>query len=164
MLVRPLTGLAVLLTFGCARGSTTWDHEETSGAAGVRAMRARSNAAIAAHDIESFSATLLPEVVVTSGHGGVRVGLDSVRASIARAFADSTFVDYVRTTDRVDLSAVRPIAAEHGRWIGHWRTADGAEEISGTYLAMWRLTDAGWRVRSELFVSLACRGPRMCAP
>ena len=164
MLARLLPALAVLLTCGCARGSTTLDNEGTPGAADVRAMRARSNAAIAARDIEAFSATLLPEVVVTAGNGGVRVGLDSVRATIARAFADPTFVDYVRTTDRVDLSAVRPIAAEHGHWIGHWRTANGAEEISGTYLAMWRLTDAGWRVRSELFVSLACRGPRMCAP
>ena len=157
--------VAMAAACGCSRGaSVVPEPGAVAGSEEVRAMRQRSNAAIAAHDIDAFAATLLPEVIVTSGNGGVLVGRDSVRASLARAFADPTFVDYVRVTDRVELSVVRPTAAEHGHWTGHWRTASGQEEISGTYLAMWRRTDAGWRVRSELFVSLACRGPRMCAP
>ena len=138
--------------------------DEPSTVAEVRAMRMQSNAAIAAHDIDAFTATLLPEVVVTAGNGRVLVGRDSVRASLARSFADPTFVNYLRTPERVDLSGFKPLAAERGHWVGHWQTSNGDEQVSGTYLAMWRRTEAGWRVRSEVFVSLACRGPRMCAP
>lgn len=162
---RAVPSFVLALALACTQANTAiGSASEATDVASVRAVRASSNAAIAAHDIEAFTATLLPDVVVTAGNGGVLVGRDSVRASIARAFADSTFVDYVRTTDRVDVSAFKPLAAEHGHWTGHWRTANGNEEITGTYLAMWRRTDAGWRVRSEIFVSLACRGPRMCTP
>jgi ketosteroid isomerase-like protein len=150
---------------GCSRAPVSGvSSDEPLAAVDVRAIRRSSNAAIAAHDIEAFSATLLPEVIVTGGNGGALVGRDSVRASLARSFADPTFVSFVRITDRVDISGFKPLAAEDGHWIGRWRTTNGDEEVSGTYLAMWRRTDAGWRVRSELFVSLACRGPRMCAP
>ena len=160
-----LVTVLLAIQSGCTHGSASGvPADEPPSAAEVRAVRTRSNAAIAAHDIDGFTATLLPEVVVTTGAGGLLVGRDSVRASLARSFADPMFVTYVRTTDRVDVSGFRPLAAEHGHWTGHWRTANVDEEISGTYLAMWRRTDAGWRVRSELFVALVCRGERRCVP
>lgn len=134
-------------------------------AAEVRAARARSNAAIAARDADAVVALMAPDVVVTPGSGGpALVGPDSSRAAFARQFADTAFLGYVRTPDEIEASSYRPLAAERGRWVGRWRRADGVQELGGTYLAMWRRTDAGWQIRSELFVTLRCAGSRSCAP
>ena len=59
-----------------------------------------------------------------------------------------------RTPDKIDISSAAPLAAEHGRWVG--LNPDGTVAYRGTYLAMWRRTAAGWEIRSELFVLLAC--------
>ena len=131
----------------------------------IREVRSRSNKAIAAHDLETVIATLTPDVVVTGGNGGVLVGRDTVRASFRRSFADTTFIDFLRTPDSITVSTARPaLAGEQGHWMGLYHTANGIEDIGGVYLAMWRRTSDGWRIRSELFVSLACHGPRMCMP
>jgi len=37
-----------------------------------------------------------------------------------------------------------------------------AEIFSGTYLAMWREAASGWKLRSELFVSLECKDAVSC--
>jgi uncharacterized protein (TIGR02246 family) len=134
-------------------------------ASDIRDVRARSNKAIAAHDLEGVTATLTPDVVVTAGNGGVLVGRDTVRSSFRRTFADTTFIDFLRTPDSITVSTARPmLAAEQGHWMGRYHTANGIEDIGGVYLAMWRRTNEGWRIRSELFVSLTCHGPRLCTP
>ena len=68
-------------------------------------------------------------------------------------FADPNAVTYERVPDRIELSTAAPLAAEHGHWIG--RRKDGAPAYQGTYLAMWRSTPSGWKLRSELFILLA---------
>ncbi|MDB4893515.1 MAG: hypothetical protein JWL61_5370 [Gemmatimonadetes bacterium] len=131
----------------------------------IREVRARSNRAIAAHDLEGVVVTLTPDVVVTTGNGGVLVGRDTVRSAFRRNFADTTFIDFLRTPDSITVSTARPtMAAEQGHWLGRYHTANGMEDIGGVYLAMWRRTTEGWRIRSELFISLTCHGPRMCTP
>jgi uncharacterized protein DUF4440 len=69
-------------------------------------------------------------------------------------FASGTTITYRRTPDRIEVSSAAPLAAEHGHWVG--LNADGTVAYRGTYLAMWRRADAGWEIRSELFVVLAC--------
>ncbi len=131
----------------------------------IRQVRAGSNRAIAAHDLDGVVAAMTPDIVVTAGNGGVLVGRDTVRSSFRRSFADTTFIDFLRTPDSITVSTARPsLAAEHGHWMGRYHTANGIEDIGGVYLAMWRRTTEGWRIRSELFVSLTCHGPRMCTP
>ncbi|MEO5817241.1 MAG: nuclear transport factor 2 family protein [Gemmatimonadaceae bacterium] len=131
----------------------------------ITEVRSRSNRAISAHDLETVVTTMTPDIVVTAGNGGVLVGRDSVRASFRRSFADTTFIDFLRTPDSITVSTARPaLAAERGHWMGRYHTANGIEDIGGVYLAMWRRTNEGWRIRSELFVSLTCHGPRMCTP
>ena len=89
-------------------------------------------------------------------------GRDSVLASVAVQFNDPAFLGYVREIDRIQVSTTGPLAAEHGHWTGRFQRSDGIQTITGTYLAMWRKTDAGWKLRSELFVSLACTGSAEC--
>lgn len=138
--------------------------DEPPAAREVRDARGRSNAAIAARDLDALAGSMLPDVVVTAGNGGVLIGRDSVRAAFARQFADGAFMGYVRETTLVEVSDGRPLAAEHGRWTGRWRRSDGVQEVRGSYLAMWRRTADGWRIRSELFVTLGCAGSTACAP
>lgn len=130
----------------------------------VRAARLASNRAILTRDLAALTATMLPEMQVTAGSGRHLTSRDSVGALFAKTFADPAFLDYVRTTDSVQVSTMTPLAAEHGHWVGRWQRADGIQRVRGTYLAMWRRTDGGWKLRSELFVSLSCEGSQVCTP
>ena len=150
-----LGGLIALLvpTVAIARGA----------AAEIRDLRARSNAAIARHDVAGMQALFLPDAVVLPGSSGTPSAMDGFAARIGKTFADPTFVTYVRTPERVRIGRSARRAAESGRWVGIWRKPDGEMRMSGVYQAMWLATPEGWRIRNESFVSLACVGSRECA-
>ncbi|MBC8155591.1 MAG: nuclear transport factor 2 family protein [Bacteroidetes bacterium] len=135
---------------------------QTPDAALIRAERVKSNQAILSRDLPTLTGTMLPEMQVTAGSGRHIAGRDSVRALFASTFADREFLDYVRTTDSVQVSTLNPLAAEHGYWVGRWQRPDGIQIVRGTYLAMWHRTETGWKLRSELFVSLSCAGSKTC--
>lgn len=130
----------------------------------IRAERTRSNKAILVRDLPTLVSTMLPDMQVTAGSGRHIASRDSVLALFAKTFADRDFLDYVRTTDSVQVSTMTALAAEHGHWIGRWQRPDGIQLVKGTYLAMWRRTETGWKLRSELFVSLSCTGSKECVP
>ena len=129
----------------------------------IRATRARSNAAIAAHDVVGMKAPFLPNAVVLPGSSGAPFGMDGFDARIGAAFADPTFVAWVRTPGTVRIATNGKRAAEAGTWVGTWRKPDGEMRMSGVYQAMWVPTPAGWRIRNESFVTLECHGSRECA-
>ncbi len=128
----------------------------------IRSLRAESNRAIQDRNLTDFGQTMLPEMEVTRGSGTHVSGRDSILASVAVQFSDPAFLGYVREIDRLQVSTTAPLAAEHGHWTGRFKRPDGIQIITGTYLAMWRKTEAGWKIRSELFVSLACTGSVAC--
>lgn len=131
--------------------------------AAIQASRAASNRAIDARDLVAFGQTMLPDIEVTRGSGSHVSGRDSVLASVAVQFNDPNFLGYVRHTDSIQTSSTGPLAAEQGHWTGRFRRSDGIQTITGVYLAMWRKTNAGWKIRSELFVSLGCTGSAECS-
>jgi len=128
----------------------------------IRALRLQSNEAIQARDLAGFGKTMRPDIAVTRGSGSHVSGRDSVLASVSVQFADKSFLGYVRTTDSVQVSTSAPLAAEHGHWIGRFQRPDGIQTITGVYLCMWQKDGEGWKIRSELFVSLACSGSAAC--
>jgi len=130
--------------------------------AAIRTLRAQSNRAIQERNLTAFGQTMLPEIEVTRGSGSHVSGRDSVLASVAPQFNDPNFLGYVRHTDSLQISSSAPLAAEHGHWTGRFKRADGIQSLTGVYLAMWRKTNAGWRIRSELFVVLNCTGSAEC--
>jgi ketosteroid isomerase-like protein len=164
MLRQVILIVASLLSAGGCRLPGNKTAESSTAAAEIRALRTRSNEAIATRKLSGVTDIMLPDIVVIGGSGGVLMGRDSSQASFTRQFADPKFLGYTRTPTRVDVSTARPLAAEAGVWMGRWREADGFRQVRGTYLAMWRHTDDGWRIRSELFVTLACTGSSTCAP
>jgi hypothetical protein len=125
----------------------------------IRSMRTASNKAIKASDIEGFAASLEPGFVVVTGNGSF-LSRETYIAAFAKNFEDPHSVRFERIVDSIELSNSVPLAAEHGHWVG--RLAGGSVIFSGTYLAMWRRSESGWKLRSELFVSLACSDADAC--
>jgi ketosteroid isomerase-like protein len=125
----------------------------------IRELRAASNQAIVRGDIAAFSSTLAENFVMVRGSGAFSDRAQYV-AAFERDFTDPHSVRYERVIDRVDISRAAPLAAEHGHWIGHM--PGGKPANAGTYLAMWRHTDAGWKIRSELYVMLSCDDAAFC--
>ncbi|GAB2557148.1 hypothetical protein GCM10027190_03850 [Spirosoma areae] len=149
-----------MLISGCSLAQST--SSGSSDIAKIRALRAQSNRAIQARDLVAFGQTMLPDIDVTRGSGPHLSGRDSVLASVAVQFRDANFLGYVRETDSIRVSTSGPLAAEQGHWTGRFQRPDGIQTLTGVYLAMWRKTDVGWRIRSELFVNLACTGSAAC--
>jgi ketosteroid isomerase-like protein len=111
---------------------------------------------MARHDVAAFGETLAPDYVAVFGDGA----FIKSRAACLHAF-QSTFtavpfehvITYERITDKVELRDNHHLAAEHGHWIG--RLPSGQQTYTGSYLAMWRKDPKGWKLRSELFITLS---------
>lgn len=130
--------------------------------AAIWQARNESNIALRGRQLDRFAGFFTDDVSVVGGAGGATSGKAELRSRIAQAFAEKSFVTYVRTpgTVRVSTAADRGVrAAEQGRWTGLWRDSRGETRRSGDYMAHWVKTPAGWRIRAEVFVTLACVGP-----
>ncbi len=153
----------ILLAFAaaCAEASAA---DAKDPVAVVRALRAESNSAIAAHD-----AGRLRPLLDDAYHGiqGTTGDLDSGGEATARSygneeFKDPTFVTYRRTPSSIKIAESGKRIAENGRWEGVWRKSAGVMRKTGVYLAVWVPVGDSWRLRSESFVTLSCRGSADC--
>jgi ketosteroid isomerase-like protein len=127
----------------------------------IRAERERSNRALAAHDIRTFGESLTEDFVMVRGSGVFMPSRQSYMDQIAGDFKDPKAVRYERVAEKIEISSATALAAEHGRWTA--TLPNGKDAYSGTYLAMWRLVGTQWKIRSELFVVLACGDEASCA-
>jgi len=126
----------------------------------IRATRQASNNAIKRHDPKAFGASLDTDFSMIRGNGVFVPSRQDYIDQFAHDFADPKAILYERIPEKVEISRAAPLAAEHGHWIG--THADGKRAYGGTYLAMWRKTAAGWKIRSELFVVLVCADGPAC--
>lgn len=125
----------------------------------IRALRARSNAAIRAHDMAAFLPVFADDAVFVWSNGTSSVGKAGLQASFARDFADPAFMTYIRTPQRVSVSENGQRAAELGTWTALKRDT----RYGGDYIAHWFKGAGGWQVRGEIYVKLYCQGP-LCTP
>ena len=142
--------LAFLVGIGTAQASEDGDS--------IRSLRAESNRAIAAHDVETTISFMDDEYVITSSSGDILPGREENAASWAAHFAEFPDVVYVRTPAEVTISEAYPMAIEVGTWVGSMTTANGQLKKGGRYTAGWRKVEGVWKIRSELFVALYCHG------
>jgi len=140
--------------FPCAPGL---EAQSPEAADAIRALRSASNAAIARHDAEAVLSFLEADYVITDSTGHIERGLEGNAQSWAKHFADFPDVVYVRTPVKVRVSTALPHAMESGTWVGT-RTAGGRQEKGGEYSAVWRKVEGVWKIHSEIFVALYCRG------
>jgi ketosteroid isomerase-like protein len=117
----------------------------------IRAKRKLTNRLIAAHDATRLRPHIADDMLLIVGDGGLIQGADAVVAAFAGQFADASFVDYVRTTEAVELADDGRRAAETGRWVGRWK---GGVEMGGVYLAAWRENRGQWLLERELYITL----------
>jgi ketosteroid isomerase-like protein len=135
-------------------------YAQTKDEAEIRRVRGESNAAIAKSDLPAFAISLTDDFVMVRGNGVFASRADYLTA-FEKDFRTPGSVHYGRIIDSVELSKAGPLAAEHGHWVG--RLPNGLVAYGGTYLAMWRHTDTGWKIRSELFVRLTCEDAAVCS-
>jgi ketosteroid isomerase-like protein len=128
----------------------------------ISAARARSNAAIAAHDTAAIAREWMPDVHVVASMGAQAAGADANVKSMAAAFARRPDTKWVRTSTRIRVFDAWQVASEEGEWVGTWTDPDGPVRITGTYLAQWRNTNGTWRIQAEVFVPVACEGGLYC--
>jgi ketosteroid isomerase-like protein len=137
-----------------AATSTSGSAQETPDQNLIRDIRNASNQAIATGDAANFAASLDEDFVVVTGNGSL-LTREAYIAAFAKDFENSQSIRFERIVDSIEISDLVPLAAEHGHWAG--RVLGGPVLFSGTYLAMWRRTERGWKLRSELFIALACK-------
>ena len=128
----------------------------------IRAARAQSNRAIAAHDLDAISRAWMDDVHIVTSTSAQGTGRDENRQRMARQFANRPDTTYVRRTAQVDVYEAWGVASEKGEWTGTWTESDGKVTIGGTYLAQWRKVGSEWLIQAELFVPLHCDGSRYC--
>jgi len=126
----------------------------------IRALRAESNAAIAAHDATALIGFQHKNYQLTTGNGvQLKESPAETQAAFERIFTRADDLLYVRTPEVVDVGEGARRAYEAGSWRGSWTTDAGSTDIGGRYTAYWLKDDGEWKVLSELFVTLRCKGP-----
>lgn len=129
----------------------------------IRDTRARSNAAIAAHDLAGIARAWVNDVHVVSSTSTQTAGSQANQQRMARQFETRPDTIYVRTPSTIDVYSPWNVASERGEWIGRWTEPDGNLEIGGTYLAQWRRVEGRWMIQAELYVPTHCRGSKYCS-
>jgi ketosteroid isomerase-like protein len=113
----------------------------------IRDTRARSNAAIAAHDPAAIARAWMDDVHVVSSTSAQTAGRAANQERMAQQFARRPDTIWVRTPATIDVYAPWAVASERGEWSGGWSEPDGKMTIGGTYLAQWRKIDGQWLIQ-----------------
>jgi ketosteroid isomerase-like protein len=128
----------------------------------IRAARARSNAAIAAHDPVTIGRVWMEDVHVVSSTSTQVAGRELNQQRMARQFENRPDTIYIRRPTAIDVYPLWAVASERGEWTARWTEPDGALVIGGTYLVQWRKVDGEWLIQAELYVPTRCSGSRYC--
>ncbi len=120
----------------------------------IRLRRAAFNRAIADADLAAIGQFLTINAVLVAGTDSALLsGRKAQVQTWKREFASSDRTIYSRIPDRIEVSAIAPIALEHGKW--HGTTLSGIDQASGIYTAKWRKVGAEWMIEAEIYLTLA---------
>jgi ketosteroid isomerase-like protein len=127
----------------------------------ILALRDANNRALAAHDLDGAMDIAADDYVVTGGDGGIDRSVAENRKAWAAEFATSGQDRYVRTPAEVEVGEHKGVlrAAESGTWQGLEQRPAGEARTFGRYFVHWSKASGRWRVVSESYVTLGCRGP-----
>jgi hypothetical protein len=119
----------------------------------IRLRRAAFNRAIADADLAEIGQFLTMNVVLVAGtDSALLLGRKAQLLTWKREFASVDRTIYSRLPERIEMSAIAPIALEHGRWQG--TTLSGIDVASGTFVAKWRQMGGEWMIEAEIFLTL----------
>ena len=129
----------------------------------IREARARSNAAIRAHDPAAMARLWMDDVHVVRSTGSQVAGRQPNQQRMAQQFATRPDTIYVREPSAVDVYLPWAMASERGNWTARWTEPDGVVDMAGTYLAQWRRIDGVWLIQAEIYVPTRCAGSSYCS-
>jgi hypothetical protein len=117
--------------------------------------RAAFNRALAQGNLSAIGPLLAPDTVMVTGTDSAVISGRKAQLRVwQREFASGTRTTYVRTPDTIQVSAIEPIAFEHGHWLG--LSGTGAPPVaSGSYTAKWRMVGSEWVIEAEIYLTLA---------
>ena len=160
-MARPILLALFFLSAVAANSQTRTVEEPQAATSEIRAARETSNQALIHRDIQAFAASLDDDFIMVRGNGVLVPSRQAYIDTFAKDFANPNSVHYQRLPVTVEISIAAPLAAERGDWSAI--RPDGSRAYGGTYMAMWRKTKAGWKLRSELFVVLFCNDTAVCS-
>jgi uncharacterized protein (TIGR02246 family) len=128
----------------------------------IRAARAASNEAILSKDVDAIASFWTDEVHVLGSMSLQLSGVKANRQFYVAQFAKRPDTTYARAPSTVHVMAAWKVALESGEWVATWTDPDGPTRISGSYMAQWLHSEAGWRIQGELYVPTTCSGGAYC--
>jgi ketosteroid isomerase-like protein len=119
----------------------------------IRAARAHSNRSIARRNLLGVADSLAENFLAIIGDGT----FVPTRAAYLKLFKQGfdhpkTSLTYNRIPDTIHIASDASQASEQGHWVA--TDATNKTIYTGTYTAMWTQTPEGWKLRSELYVTL----------
>lgn len=127
--------------------------DPTQDESNIRAARAHSNRSIARRNLLGVGDSLAENFVAVIGDGSFVSSRSEYLKLFKQGFdAPKTSLNYERIPDRIDVSSDSSLASEQGHWTA--TSFNGSVAFTGTYAAMWQNTANGWKIRSELYVTL----------
>lgn len=122
--------------------------------AAILALRTEHNRAIAAGDVEGFMQIAADDYAAIFGRGRIIRSKDELR----RIWTENP-QRCTRTPRRIEIGTADGIrAAETGEWRCDSRDRGRVGVYSGSYFAHWSKQNGAWRVVSDTYVTLGCRG------
>lgn len=120
----------------------------------IRAARAAFNRAIVQGDAAAIAPILARDCVMLTGTDSAVIAGRLAQVKVwRREFAAPIRDIYLRSPEAFDVSAIAPIAMEHGSWTA--TGPDGDCTATGTYAAKWREVAGEWVIEAEVFVTMA---------
>ena len=120
--LRPVVALALLIVFAAALPSARQSGDEQL----IREARARSNRAIAAHDLAAIAREWAADLHVVSSTSAQTAGRDANGERMATQFKNRPDTVYVRTPTEIAVNPAWAVASERGDWTGKWTEPDGS--------------------------------------
>lgn len=154
--------LAACAAMLCQRSGRLEARQQTTDEQMIREARARSNAAIKAHDPAAMARLWLDDVLVVRSTGAQVVGREQNQQRMTQQFTNRPDTIYVRQPVAIDVYLPWEMAAERGEWTARWTEPDGVVDTAGTYMAQWRRVNGQWLIRAELYVPTRCSGSAYC--
>tara|TARA_R110000744_G_scaffold306138_1_gene414447 strand:- start:6428 stop:6874 length:447 start_codon:yes stop_codon:yes gene_type:complete len=118
----------------------------------ILAIRNVSNQALKSYDNEKVLSYLTDDVLTTTGNGTLLSGKKALAEYIFKGGESKMY--WVRDTKEIEVNEKRGLAWEKGIWNAYDPEKGSHSIINGNYSAMWTKESDGWKIKSQLFVSL----------
>jgi ketosteroid isomerase-like protein len=118
----------------------------------ILAVRNASNQALKSYDNEKVLSYLTDDVLTTTGNGTLLSGKKALTEYIFDGGESKIY--WIRTTKEIVVNEKRGLAWENGIWNAYDPEKGNHSIINGNYSAMWTKESDGWKIKSQLFVSL----------